>query len=107
MIRFRLPFAVLLLAVSSIAMASSASMSSNAISGAIQGSSNGASASSGSSSSDDRIVLAARDDAASFVASEGAIRGVQLEAALVLLRTELPAVRDASDLALAQAILAL
>ncbi len=103
---FRLPFAALLLFVSAVAMASSASTTSDAISGAVNGSSNGVSASSGSFS-DNRIVLAAREDAASFVASEGAIRGVQLEAALVLIRDELPQVRNASDLALAQAILAL
>ncbi len=37
-----------------------------------------------SSFKDDKIVLAARDDAASFVASEGSIRGVKLESALDL-----------------------
>ena len=106
MTRFRLPFLAVLLTASALAHASSASTTSDAISGAVKGTSNGGSASSGSFS-DDRIVLAARDDAASFVASQGAIRGVQLEAALILLRTELPAARNASDLALAQAILAL
>src|SRR5690606_10469478 len=106
MIRFRLPLAAFLLMASTVAMASSASTTSDAISGAIGGTSNGISASSGSFS-DNRIVLAARDDAASFVASDGAIRGVQLVAALVLLRAELPEIRTASDLALAQAILAL
>src|SRR5690242_5454740 len=35
----------------------------------------GSSASSGSTSGDDKIVLQARDDAACFVASDGAIRG--------------------------------
>lgn len=106
MTRFRLPLATALLMASTVAMASSASTTSDAISGAIGGTSNGISASSGSFS-DNRIVLAARDDAASFVASGGAIRGVQLEAALALLRAELPGIRNASDLALAQAILAL
>ncbi|MCO7557715.1 DUF2388 domain-containing protein [Metapseudomonas otitidis] len=56
---------------------------------------------------DMKVIREARDDAASFVASEGAIRGVQLEAALDTLRTRLPEARDASDEALAQAILAL
>lgn len=105
MTRFRLPFAVVLLAASASAAAASVSTTSDAITGAFKGTSNGVSATSGSFS-DDRIVLAARDDAASFVASEGAIRGVQLEAALALLRAELPQATGASDLALAQAILA-
>lgn len=55
---------------------------------------------------DMKVVAAAREDAASFVASEGAIRGAQLEAALVLLREKLPEARQADDLALAEAILA-
>ena len=66
----------------------------------------GSSASSGSSSGDDKVVLQARDDAACFVASDGAIRGAMLEAALVALREHQPALRERSDLALAQAILA-
>lgn len=67
----------------------------------------GSSASSGSTSGNDKVVLQARDDAASFVASEGRIRGVRLEAALHHLREHDPAARNASDLQLAQAILAL
>lgn len=55
---------------------------------------------------DMKVVVAARDDAASFVASDGAIRGAQLEAALGAIREKLPEARDASDLALAEAILA-
>ena len=51
---------------------------------------------------DMKVVVEARDEAASFVASEGEIRG-----ALGSLRSEFPAARDASDLALAEAILAL
>ena len=69
-------------------------------------SSAGSSASSDSSSGDDKVVLQARDDAASFVASEGRIRGARLEAALRLLRERHAAAREASDLQLAQAILA-
>jgi len=69
-------------------------------------SSAGSSASSGSTSGDDKVVLGARDDAAMFVASDGAIRGVRLEAALRHLREQDPAARAASDLQLAQAILA-
>jgi len=56
---------------------------------------------------DSKIVLAARDDAASFVASQGAIRGAQLEAALTRIRSRVPEAQDASDLVLAEAILAL
>ncbi|MET1079424.1 MAG: DUF2388 domain-containing protein [Pseudomonas sp.] len=56
---------------------------------------------------DAKIVRAARDDAASFVASQGAIRGVQLEAALGAIRARVPEARDASDQVLAEAILSL
>ncbi|WP_101926563.1 MULTISPECIES: DUF2388 domain-containing protein [Luteimonas] len=69
-------------------------------------SSGGSSASSGSSSGDDKVVLQAREDAAGFVASDGRIRGARLEAALRHLRETRASARDASDLALAQAILA-
>ena len=66
----------------------------------------GSSASSGSSSGDDKVVAVAREDAALFVASDGVIRGARLEAALRQLRERDPAARAASDLRLAQAILA-
>jgi len=56
---------------------------------------------------DSKVVLAARDDAASFVASQGQIRGVQLEAAIDTIRSRVPEAHDASDLVLAEAILAL
>ena len=69
-------------------------------------SSAGSSASSGSTSGDDKVVLQARDDAAGFVASDGRIRGAMLEAALRHLREADPAARQASDMALARAILA-
>ncbi len=59
-----------------------------------------------SSFDDDKIVRAARDDAASFVASEGSIRGAQLEAALRHIRQQAPQVQ-ADDQQLARAILAL
>ncbi|WPC05041.1 DUF2388 domain-containing protein [Pseudomonas benzenivorans] len=59
-----------------------------------------------SSLRDDKVVLAARDDAASFVASQGAIRGVRLEAALNHIRQHNPDLR-ADDLQLARAILSL
>lgn len=56
---------------------------------------------------DMKLIREARDDAASFVASEGAIRGVQLEAAMKVVRERVPEARDASDQQLAEAILAL
>ena len=52
-------------------------------------------------------ILQARDDAASFVASAGEIRGAQLEAALQSIRQQLPETQSSSDLQLAEAILAL
>lgn len=56
---------------------------------------------------DAKVVLEAKDDAASFVASEGSIRGAHLEAAFVTLRSHLPQAQGASDQVLAEAILAL
>jgi uncharacterized protein (TIGR02448 family) len=95
---------VLLLACSAPAWASAAGGTS---AGASSAGSAGSSASSDSSSDDDKLVLNARVDAASFVASDGQIRGARLEAALRNLRERNAATRDASDLQLAQAILAL
>lgn len=54
---------------------------------------------------DDKIVLEARDDAASFVASDGAIHGAYLQAALQVLR-QAPENAGYSDLQLAAALLA-
>ena len=53
---------------------------------------------------DDKLVLDARDDAARFVASNGAQRGARLQAALVHIRHQAPDIA-ATDLELAQAIL--
>ncbi|MGI3129698.1 DUF2388 domain-containing protein [Halopseudomonas pachastrellae] len=58
-----------------------------------------------STGGNNKVVLQARDDAASFVASNGAIRGVQLEAALQHLRAQQPGL-EASDMQLAEDILA-
>lgn len=96
----RLILAGMLLALSVPALAGSFAGSSAGASSA------GSSASSDSSSGDDKIVLQAREDAASFVASNGRIRGAQLEAALRHLRETDAAARRASDMQLAQAILA-
>lgn len=53
---------------------------------------------------DRKLLIAARDDAASFIATDGQLRGAQLESALVYLRRT-QAKLHASDLELAQAIL--
>lgn len=54
----------------------------------------------------DKVVLQAREDAASFVGSNGDVRGVNLEAALGHIRHKMPELQ-ASDMQLAEAILAL
>ena len=93
---------ILLLAV----LALPASVLASSFAGSSAGSASGASSAGSSSSGDDKIVLDARDDAAAFVASDGAIRGARLEAALLHLRERDAAQRDASDLALARTLLA-
>ncbi len=50
--------------------------------------------------------MQAREDAALFVASEGRVRGAQLEAALRVLRESRADSRASSDMQLAMAILA-
>lgn len=56
-------------------------------------------------SRDHKLVLAAQEDAGSFVASDGAIRGPFLESAMRQVRAEHPGLQ-ASDMELANAILA-
>jgi len=58
-----------------------------------------------SSLSNNKIVREAQGDAASFVASNGAIRGAHIEAAFQEIRRVYPAL-NATDLELAEAILA-
>ncbi|RBB98581.1 DUF2388 domain-containing protein [Pseudomonas sp. MWU12-2115] len=53
---------------------------------------------------DRKLIIAAHDDAAAFVASDGELRGAQLESALHYLRKSRPKLH-AGDLELAQAIL--
>ncbi len=75
--------------------------------GTTAGSSAGAtSQGSSSSSNDDKVVLRARDDAASFVASDGRIRSARLESVLRHLRERDASAKMASDRQLALAILA-
>ncbi|MCK9798634.1 ribonucleotide reductase [Pseudomonas chlororaphis] len=54
---------------------------------------------------DHKLIVAAQDDAGSFVASEGSIRGPYLEAAMQKVRAENPGLQ-ATDMELANAILA-
>ena len=54
---------------------------------------------------DEKLIVAAREDASSFVASDGTIRGPYLEAMLLRLRDEQPGLQ-ATDMELASAILA-
>lgn len=56
-------------------------------------------------SKDHKMVVAAQDDAGSFVASQGAIRGPYLEAAMQKVRADNPNLK-VSDMELANAILA-
>ncbi|QHF01122.1 MULTISPECIES: DUF2388 domain-containing protein [Pseudomonas syringae group] len=97
--------AVLLTAVATSAQASSFIVTTDTVVGAVAASTDATSDIS-SSFKDDKIVRAARDDAASFVASAGDIRGAQLEGALQHIRQQLPQLH-ATDTQLAQAILAI
>ncbi|MCU7646878.1 DUF2388 domain-containing protein [Pseudomonas piscis] len=66
----------------------------------------GATRGTSSSFKDDKIVLAAKDDAAAFVASDGDIRGARIEAAFIRIRLVLDD-PQLSDQQLARAILVL
>ncbi|VXB26695.1 Holliday junction resolvasome, helicase subunit [Pseudomonas sp. 8AS] len=93
--------AVLGLCFSHMAMATSFVVTTDTTIESIGGTSDATS----SSFKDDKIVLQARDDAASFVASQGEIRGALLENALRHVRLNYPT-GTASDMQLAQAMLA-
>ena len=105
MSRLRLLGAAVLVIAATGAQASSFVVTTDAMVRALDMSSNATSKIS-SSFHDDKIVLAARDDAASFVASQGDIRGVKLESAFEHIREIAPNLQ-ASDAQLAQAILAI
>jgi len=105
MTRLRLLGAAMLLALATSANASSFLVTTDGLVDAFDASTNATSDVS-SSFHDDKIVRAARDDAATFVASAGDIRGVRLEGALQHIRATLPRLH-ASDAQLAQAILTL
>ncbi|AYC31002.1 DUF2388 domain-containing protein [Pseudomonas cavernae] len=105
MSRLRLLSAAALLTLATSASATSFVVTTDATVGALAATTETTSDVS-SSFKDDKIVRAARDDAASFVASQGEIRGVRLQAALNHIRGQLPQLA-ASDMQLAQAILTL
>jgi uncharacterized protein (TIGR02448 family) len=102
----RLLSAAALLTVATAASATSFVYTTDAVVGAFKGTSDITSDIS-SSFNDDKIVLAAREDAASFVASDGSIRGVRLEAALAHVRQVAPQLQARTDMQLAQSILVL
>ncbi|AIR88980.1 DUF2388 domain-containing protein [Pseudomonas cremoricolorata] len=97
--------AALLLSLAGTASASSFIVTTDAVVDGIAASTNATSDAS-SSLRDNKIVQAARDDAASFVGSQGEIRGAKLESAFSYIRQQAPQLQ-ASDTQLAQAILAL
>jgi uncharacterized protein (TIGR02448 family) len=105
MFRSRLLGAALLLALPLAASASSFVVTTDSIVRGLKASSDTTTDLS-SSLRDKKIVREAREDAASFVASQGDIRGVRLESALAYIRTEQPQLH-ATDAQLAQAILAI
>lgn len=105
MFRTRLLGAALLLTMAAGAQASSFVVTTDALVRGVNASTNATSDVS-SSLRDDKIVLAARDDAASFVASQGDIRGVKLESAFAHIRQQAPELQ-ASDAQLAQAIMSI
>ncbi|EZQ20194.1 DUF2388 domain-containing protein [Pseudomonas sp. G11-1] len=63
-------------------------------------------ATSDATTGNNKVVLEAREDAASFVGSDGQLRSARLEAALLHIRQSHPDL-EATDLQLAEAILAL
>ncbi|WP_176508377.1 MULTISPECIES: DUF2388 domain-containing protein [Pseudomonas] len=97
--------AAMLLGLASTAQASSFVVTTDAVVRAVAASTD-ATSDLTSSFRDDKIVQAARDDAASFVGTQGAIRGARLESALLHIRSSMPQLQ-ASDGQLAQAILAI
>jgi uncharacterized protein (TIGR02448 family) len=105
MSRLRLLSAAVLLTAATAANATSFVVTTDTLVRAVDASTN-ATSDVTSSFKDDKIVLAARDDAASFVGSAGDIRGAQLESAFNHIRQTVPQLQ-ASDADLAQAILAI
>jgi len=90
-----------------VLLLASAPLLASSFAGSTAGTSAGASSKGSSSSSgDDKVIQAAREEAASFVASDGRLRGARLQAALLHLRRHDAGAATASDIELARAILA-
>ena len=88
-------------------LATSAPLLASSFAGSSAGSAAGASSNGSSSSSgDDKVIQAAREEAAGFVASDGRLRGARLQAALLYLRQHDASAAQASDMQLARTILA-
>lgn len=105
MSRSRLLGASLLLALSCGAQASSFIVTTDTLVDATKATSD-ATSDATASLRDKKVVLEARDDAASYVASHGAVRGARLESAFAYIRQQNPTLH-ASDAQLAQAIVAI
>jgi len=106
MSRLRLLSTAALLTLAANANASSLIVTTDSIVGALKATSD-ATSDATSSLRDNKVVRAARDDAASFVASDGAIRGVKLESALAQIRQQAPQLHPATAAQLAPAVLAI
>ena len=100
----RLISLTLLMTLASAASASSFVGTTDTLGSALAGSAE-ATSDATSSLRDSKVIHAAQDDAASFVASNGELRGARLEAALNHLRQQSPELQNATDLQLATAIL--
>lgn len=105
MSRLRVLSAAVLMVATSGALASSFVVTTDNVVDAMNASSH-ATSNASSSLHDDKVVQAARDDAASFVASGGQIRGARLESAFQHIREMNPQLA-ATDSELAQAIITL
>lgn len=101
-------FSAVLLTMLLVGSASASSLvaTTDTLGGALAGTAEGLSDAT-SSLRDMKQIRAAREDAASFVASDGAIRSARLEAALLQIRSHASELAQADDLTLAQAILSL
>ncbi|MDB6144705.1 MAG: hypothetical protein JWP80_3749 [Pseudomonas sp.] len=87
------------------ASATSIAVTLDSITKGIKGTSNATSdVTSSGSGKDHKVILAAKDDAASFVATSGGIRGAQLEQALLDIRAQ-DAALQATDMEIAAAII--
>tara|TARA_R110000764_G_scaffold33224_8_gene74714 strand:- start:127620 stop:127940 length:321 start_codon:yes stop_codon:yes gene_type:complete len=102
-------FVLLIVAMTGVSVASLASSdigTAGSLGSSLVNAEQGLGESTSSSLASAKVVLQAREDAARFVGTDGAVRGVSLEAALVHIRAERSEL-EATDMQLAKAILAL